>query len=216
MSGLPGKIEFPPGFFRRIDEGSDREFYGFDRFVTHIDERAIDAVGRLYEHLGLEGRVLDLMSSWISHFRTAPRELVALGMNEHELAANEAATSYVVHDLNTQPELPFDEARFDAATCCVSVDYLVHPMTVFAEVRRVLAPGGILVCTFSNRCFATKAVRGWLATDDEGRCRIVAEYFRQAGGWDEPQVALCTPPDTPGDPLYAVWATTARSGLLKP
>jgi SAM-dependent methyltransferase len=200
---------FPPGFFERIDEASDEEFYVFDRFVTHIDDSAIAAVGTLYEHLGLDGRVLDLMSSWISHFNEAPRELVALGMNENELAGNPAATAYVVHDLNTTPELPFDDRRFDAATCCVSVDYLVKPVEVFAEVRRVLVPGGILVCTFSNRCFATKAVRGWLASDDAGHCRIVGEYFRQSGGWSEPQVALCTPPGTPGDPLYAVWATTS-------
>jgi SAM-dependent methyltransferase len=90
----------------------------------------------------------------------------------------------------------------------VSVDYLVHPVFVFAEVRRVLLPGGILVCTFSNRCFPTKAVRGWLAASDEGHCRIVAEYFRRSGGWSEPQAALCTPPNTAGDPLYAVWAVT--------
>jgi SAM-dependent methyltransferase len=200
--------DFPPDFFRRADEGADQHFYDFDRFVTHIDDRAIAAVGALYEHLGLDGRVLDLMSSWISHFRTPPRELVALGMNEHELKANAAATGYVLHDLNATPQLPFDDGRFDAATCCVSVDYLVHPVTVFAEVRRVLVPGGMLVCTFSNRCFPTKAVRGWLAATDEGRCQIVAGYFRQSGGWSDPQVALCTPSNTRGDPLYAVWAVT--------
>jgi SAM-dependent methyltransferase len=199
---------FPPDFFTRADDGPDDQFYEFDRFVTHIDDRAIAAVGGLYEHLGIEGRVLDLMSSWISHFREPPSELVALGMNEHELTANHAATSYVVHDLNTTPQLPFDDARFDAVTCCVSVDYLVQPIAVFAEARRVLVPGGVMVNTFSNRCFPTKAIRGWLANTEEGRCRIVAEYFRQSGGWDEPRIALCTPPNTPGDPLYAVWATT--------
>jgi hypothetical protein len=51
-------------------------------------------------------------------------------------------------------------------------------------------------------------VRGWLTASDEGRCQIVAEYFRRAGGWNEPQMALCTPPNTAGDPLYAVWAVT--------
>ena len=61
------------------------------------------------------------------------------------------------------------------------------------------------MCTFSNRCFPTKAIRGWLATDDEQHCAIVAEYFRLAGGWDRPTVERRTPP-TPGDPLYAVWA----------
>ena len=81
-------------------------------------------------------------------------------------------------------------------------------IAVFAEARRVLVPGGLMVCTFSNRCFPTKAIRGWLANNDEGRCRIVTEYFHQAGGWNEPTVALCTPPNTFGDPLYGVWATT--------
>jgi SAM-dependent methyltransferase len=200
---------FPPDFFTRADDGPDDQFYEFDRFVTHIDDRAIAAVGGLYEHLGLDGRVLDLMSSWISHFREPPRELVALGMNERELAANQAATSYVVHDLNTTPRLPFDDACFEAVTCCVSVDYLVQPIPVFAEARRVLVPGGVMVNTFSNRCFPTKAIRGWLANTEEDRCRIVTEYFHHSGGWNEPQVALCTPPNTPGDPLYAVWATTA-------
>ena len=206
---------FPPGFFRRADESPDTEFYEFDRLVTHIDDRAIAAVGALYERLGIGGRVLDLMSSWVSHFRTPPAELVALGMNEHELAANSAATSYVIHDLNAEPTLPFEDGRFDAVTCCVSVDYLVQPVSVFAEARRVLAPGGLMVCTFSNRCFPTKAIRGWLASTEEGRCRIVAEYFRQSGNrasaWHEPQIALCTPRNSPGDPLYAVWASVAAA-----
>ena len=147
------------------------------------------------------------MSSWISHFVEAPAELLALGMNEHELSANQMATSYVVHDLNTDPRLPFDDDRFDSATCCVSIDYLVRPIEVIAEVARVVRSGGILACTFSNRCFPTKAIRGWLELDDERRCWLVAEYVRRAGGFDEPQTMLCTPPKTYGDPLYAVVAT---------
>jgi len=58
---LAGGDLFPEGFFRRADEGADRSFYVPDRLVTHIDERAIAAVGALYEQLGLVGRVLDLM-----------------------------------------------------------------------------------------------------------------------------------------------------------
>ena len=78
---------FPPGFFERFDEDVDAVFYGPPRLVTHIDDGAIAAVGGLYERLGLTGDVLDLMSSWISHFRSAPASLTVLGMNADELAA---------------------------------------------------------------------------------------------------------------------------------
>jgi SAM-dependent methyltransferase len=170
-------------------------------------------VGGLYEHLGIDGaggsprRVLDLMSSWVSHFRTPPAELVALGMNATELAANPAATGWLVHDLNADPVLPFPDHDFDAVTCCASVDYLTRPVEVFREVARVLRPGGQFVVTFSNRCFPTKAVHGWLATDDEGRAGIVTGYFRRAEAFSAATAARCTPPATAGDPLYAVWAT---------
>src|SRR6185312_17324543 len=99
--------------------------------VTHIDDRAIAAVGALYEELGLDGDVLDVMGSWISHFRTPPRHLTVLGLNEQELAANPVAAATVVHDLNAEPRLPFPDRSFDAAVCCVSVDYLTRPVAVF-------------------------------------------------------------------------------------
>src|SRR5581483_5035033 len=128
------------------------------------------------------GDVLDLMSSWVSHFRRAPTSLTVLGMNERELRANPEASEVVVHDLNADPVLPFEDHRFDAAICCVSVDYLIQPVEVFADVARVLRPGGPFVCTFSNRCFPTKAIRGWLYASDDEHCSIVAEYFALSGG----------------------------------
>ncbi|HZM41498.1 MAG TPA: class I SAM-dependent methyltransferase [Acidimicrobiales bacterium] len=197
---------FPEGFFDRADGGPDAAFYSVPRFVTHIDDAAIAAVGALYEALGIGGDVLDLMGSWVSHFRVAPARLTVLGMNEAELAANPVATATIVHDLNADPMLPFDAGAFDAVVCCVSVDYLLHPVEVFGDVRRVLRPGGPFVCTFSNRVFPTKVIRGWLAATDEGRAEIVAAYFRESGGWGEPVVTRRTPPDHRGDPLFAVWA----------
>lgn len=196
---------FPPGFFDRADPSPDTAFYGPPRLVTHIDDRAIAAVGALYTDLGLDGEVLDLCSSWISHFATPPRRLVGLGMNAAELAANPVLAEHVVHDLNTDPVLPFPDASFDDATCCVSVDYLVRPVEVFREVARVLRPGGRFVVTFSNRCFPTKAIRGWLGTDDEGHLQIVNAFFVLSEGFGEVRGGRRTPPG-PGDPLYAVWA----------
>jgi SAM-dependent methyltransferase len=197
---------FPPGFFDRADAGADDAFYRVPRIVTHIDDDAIAAVGALYEELGLHGDVLDLMSSWVSHFTVAPRHLTVLGMNAAELVRNPQASETVVHDLNADPRLPLDDASFDAAVCCVSVDYLMRPIEVFTDVARVVRPGGPFVCTFSNRCFPTKAIRGWLYSSDAQHGDIVAEYFRQAGGWHEPVIERRTPAGHFGDPLWAVWA----------
>lgn len=204
---------YPSWFFRRDDPSPDPVFYGPPRLVTHIDSDAIAAVGDLYAELGLDGaaatprRVLDLMSSWVSHLRTAPAELVVLGMNAAELAANPLATERVVRDLNADPALPFGDASFDAVLCCVSIDYLVRPVEVLRETARVLRPGAPVAITFSNRCFPTKAIHGWLSADDRGRCAIVVDYLRRAGGFGEPEVSLRTPPTRyRGDPLYAVVA----------
>ena len=203
---------FPPGFFDRDDDGPDAGFYRSPRLVTHIDDRAVAAVGELYAELGIDGdaprpvRVLDLMSSWTSHFRTPPAQLVVLGMNAEELAANPAAGQQLVHDLNADPRVPLPDDDVDAAVCCVSIDYLTRPIEVLADVGRVLRPGGQLAITYSNRCFPTKAVRGWLATDDRQHGAVVAELVRRSGRFTEPEVTLRTPAG-PGDPLYAVTAT---------
>jgi SAM-dependent methyltransferase len=202
--------EFPAGFFDRIDPSADASFYAVPRIVTHIDDGAIAAVGGLYEELGIGGEVLDLMGSWVSHFRTPPARLTVLGMNAEELAANPVAAAAVVHDLNVDPRLPFDDRAFDAAVCCVSVDYLTRPVEVFSDVARVVRPGGPFVCTFSNRCFPTKAIRGWLYSGDEEHCEIVSRYFRAAEGWDASHAERRTPPFHSGDPLLAVWARRSQ------
>jgi SAM-dependent methyltransferase len=203
---------FPAGFFDRADPSPDAEFYATPRLVTHLDDRAIDAVAALYAELGADeptADVLDLMSSWVSHLRRRPRSLTVLGLNAVELDANPMADGRVVHDLNAVPALPFDDGSYDAVLNCVSVDYLVRPVEVLAEVARVLRPGGVSVCTFSNRCFPTKAVRGWLSVDEQDRPLVVAEYHRQAGGFDEPVTEQRLAATWRHDPLWAVWARRA-------
>ncbi len=68
-------------FFARGDPTPDPVFYSWPRFVTHIDDDAIAAVGALYDELAIDGDVLDLMSSWVSHFSRPPKRLTVLGMN---------------------------------------------------------------------------------------------------------------------------------------
>lgn len=194
----------------RADASDDAAFYAFARLVTHIDDGAIDAVTALYrERLPAGGRILDLMSSWISHLppEVAYTEVVGLGMNATELARNPRLARFVVQDLNADPRLPFDDGAFDAATICVSVDYLVRPTDVLRELARVVRPGGVLVVTFSNRCFPTKVVQPWLMLDDAGRLAFVAGRVTRAGGWADVETLDRSPPA--GDPLFAVVARRA-------
>jgi SAM-dependent methyltransferase len=202
---------FPDGFFDRVDDSPDDGFYSLPRFVTHIDDDAIAAVSALYAELGIGGRVLDLMSSWVSHFTEPPEHLTVLGMNRAELDRNPQAHATVVHDLNADPRLPFASESFDAIVCCVSVDYLIDPVAVFADVARVARPGAPFVCTFSNRCFPTKVISGWMYIAEEEHGALVAEYYRRSGGWDEPLVQRRTPGDHIGDPLFGVWAFRATN-----
>jgi SAM-dependent methyltransferase len=202
----------PADAFRRLDEAPDSEFYAAPRFVTHIDDSAIAAVTGLYrEYFPSGGAVLDLMSSWLSHLPSdvAYGRVVGLGMNAEELGANPRLDAWMVHDLNTNPRLPFAEAEFDAAGCCVSIDYLVRPVEVLRDLARVLRPGAPLVITFSNRRFPTKVITLWESLDDAGHVGLVAHYLREAGGWTD-AIALDRSPPA-GDPLLAVVARRAAA-----
>lgn len=215
VSGILDRVNIStdevPEFFGRADSSPDAEFYAWPRLVNHIDDRAIVAVRDLYAELGLDGeagqprRVLDLMSSWTSHLASAPTELVVLGMNQVELDANPMATQRIVQDLNVDPRLPLADSSVDGVVCCVSVDYLIRPVEVLTDVARVLRPGAPIALTFSNRCFPSKAIRGWLDNDDAAHGAIICEYLRLAGGFTPAEVTLRTPSVRyGGDPLYAV------------
>jgi hypothetical protein len=179
--------ELPAHAFDRQDDSDDLAFYGFPRLVTHIDEAAVAALADLYREVIPNGaRVLDLMSSWVSHLpadRTYA-EVVGHGMNAEELAANPQLSRWFVQDLNRDPALPLEDGAFDAALCCVGVQYLRRPLEVIREVGRVLVPGAPFVISFSNRCFPTKAVAVWRALDTSGHASLVRLYLERAGFGD--------------------------------
>jgi SAM-dependent methyltransferase len=197
--------ELPAHAFDKEDEDDDLDFYGPSRLVTHIDAPAVEALSGFYRRLLPQGgRVLDLMSSWVSHLPDDGRyaEVVGHGMNAEELAANPRLTRWFVQDLNARTELPLEDGAFDAALCCVGVQYLQRPVAVFREVRRVLAPGAPFVVSFSNRCFPTKAVRVWLELDTRGHASLVHLYLDRAGFSDVSAELLRTGYDS--DPLAAL------------
>ncbi len=209
----PAVRAFSDAAFTRADEERDGLFYAAPRFVQHIDEGAIAAVtATIRRHVPPGTDVLDLMSSWVSHLPpTADLPLgrvAGLGMNAAELAGNPRLTESVVHDLNADPTLPDPDATFGAVLITVSIQYLTQPVRVLREAARVLVPDGVLIITFSNRMFPTKAVRVWMETPDQQRPSLVAHYLALAGGFAEPTVEVHRPRSRwfGGDPLWAVVA----------
>lgn len=203
----------------KLDSSRDVDFYAFPRFVTHVDDNFIQQLTELYrERLQPNSRILDLMSSWVSHL---PEEMEFArveghGMNEDELKKNLRLNSYFIQDLNQDPQLPLKDGDFDAVLICVSVQYLQYPEAIFSEIHRVLKSGGTAIISFSNRMFYQKAIAAWRDGTEASRVELVKGYFRSVPGFSEPQ-AIARRPDSglnlwqmlgfaSADPFYAVIA----------
>jgi SAM-dependent methyltransferase len=202
----------------KLDDTNDTFFYGMPRFVTHVDEGFIQRLTDLYrERLTPHSRVFDMMSSWISHL---PDDLElehveGHGLNAEELAKNSRLNHYFVQNLNETQTLPLEDESFDAVLNAVSVQYLQYPETVFAEIHRILKPGGIAIISFSNRMFYQKAIQQWRDGSESSRVELVKQYFNAVPGFTPPE-AIAQPSAVPpllqmlgvpgGDPFYAVIA----------
>ncbi|CAN6880283.1 unnamed protein product [Brassica oleracea] len=220
------KVEWPENFpfkeedFQRFDESSDSTFYEAPRFVTHIDDPAIAALTKYYSKVLPESEtpgvsILDMCSSWVSHYPAGYKQerIVGMGMNEEELKRNPVLTEYIVQDLNVDPIsllktilsklLPM---WYDINFLKVSVDYLTKPLIVFKEMNRILKPGGLALMSFSNRCFFTKAISIWTSTGDADHALIVGSYFHYAGGYEPPQAVDISPNPGRSDPMYVVYS----------
>ncbi|WNZ22672.1 class I SAM-dependent methyltransferase [Leptolyngbya sp. NK1-12] len=177
----------------KLDESDDRLFYDFPRFVTHVDEGFIQQLTDLYrERLQPHSRILDLMSSWVSHL---PEEIEfehveGHGLNEEELARNPRLNHYFVQNLNQKQLLPLPDQSFDAVLIAVSVQYLQLPEAVFAEIYRILKPGGICIVSFSNRMFYQKAIQAWRDSSEAERVELVKGYFAAIPGFGPAEVIM--------------------------
>ncbi|MFZ0468425.1 MAG: class I SAM-dependent methyltransferase [Thiogranum sp.] len=213
--------------FARDDGLPDSGFYSQPRLVSHIDRTASAVIGELYgQWVPDNARVLDLMASWESHLPDSlhTSRLSGLGMSADELARNPRMDDHVVHDLNADTRLPFAAEAFDAVICSLSIEYLVAPFAVLAEVARVLKPGGRFIVTFSNRWFPPKAIRAWEMLHDYERIGLVLEYFLRSGGFGGLHTwslrGLPRPADdkyadrlAASDPVYAVCATRKTQAI---
>ena len=213
--------ELPQDSFVRADETDDIAFYAMDRMVHHLDSLARSTIENLIGQLVIEvgPMILDLMASCDSHVpeTVEASRVVGLGLNERELAGNATLNDFVVHDLNRNPELPFEDESFEVVLCTVSVDYMTQPYRVFSEVGRILKPGGLFLVTFSNRYFQEKVVKIWRHANGEQRIQLIESYFESTYQFGEATVFVSrgrprpdddkySPLGVPSDPVFAVYA----------
>ena len=175
--------DFPPGFFDRAPAQAHQQ--------ASLDDAAVAAIRDLYSDLGVDGRVLDLGGAAYEHFDVPPDELVSFA-----------------GDLDAK--LPYGDDAYDDVVLSGGVGALTRPRETFSEAARVLRPAGRLICSFASTVHVPGEVRGWVATDDAGRVRIVRTYFALAEAFGPAESDLRTSLTGSGDRLWAVWAAKGR------
>jgi SAM-dependent methyltransferase len=171
--------DFPAGFFELVPTRRAG--------AAGLDDAAVAAIRDLHSDLKIDGRVLDLGGAGLEQFDVPPDELI-------------------VFDGDPNEKLPYGDAALDDVLCSGGVGLFTRPRDTFAEVARILRPGGRFVCTFTTQSFTEEAVRGWVTTDDAGRVRIVRAYFSLAPAFGAAESDLRTSLTGTGDRLWAVWA----------
>ena len=108
--------------------------------MTAYMRRVIEIIDELGDAL----RVLDVPAGnglMVDELRRRGHEAVGADINEER-------KDFVYADMSG--ELPFEDGRFDAATCLEGIEHVVDENLLLSELLRVLRPGGTLVISTPN------------------------------------------------------------------
>ena len=169
----------------KIDNSDDQLFYQQPRYVHHLSFSFRDRLSKLYSnYLCNHHVILDLMSSWVSHLpsNTKYKKIIGHGMNESELKANDRLDSYWVQNLNKTQNMPIEDSSVDVALIVAGWQYLQYPENVSLELSRILKKESLLIISFTNRAFWTKAPNIWTNSSEERRIEYVKNVLA-SNGW---------------------------------
>ena len=169
----------------KSDISDDEIFYQQPRFVHHLSDSFRTRLTSLYsEYLLNHHIILDLMSSWVSHLPTNIRykKVIGHGMNQAELSSNERLDKFFVQNLNKKQNMPIEDSSVDVGLIVAGWQYLQYPEKVSLELSRVIKSDSLLIISFTNRAFWTKAPNIWTYSSEEKRIEYVTSVLT-ANGW---------------------------------
>ena len=169
----------------KSDISDDEIFYQQPRFVHHLSDSFRTRLTSLYsEYLLNHHIILDLMSSWVSHLPTNIRykKVIGHGMNQAELSSNERLDSFFVQNLNKKQNMPIEDSSIDVGLIVAGWQYLQYPEKVSLELSRIIKSDSLLIISFTNRAFWTKAPNIWTYSSEEKRIEYVTSILT-ANGW---------------------------------
>ena len=169
----------------KSDIFDDEIFYQQPRFVHHLSDSFRNRLTSLYsEYLLNHYIILDLMSSWVSHLPSniSYKKVIGHGMNEAELSSNERLDRFFVQNLNKKQNIPIEDSSVDVGLIVAGWQYLQYPEKVSLELSRVIKSDSLLIISFTNRAFWTKAPNIWTYSSEEKRIEYVTSVLI-SNGW---------------------------------
>ena len=169
----------------KSDFSEDEIFYQQPRFVHHLSDSFRNRLTSLYsEYLLNHHIILDLMSSWVSHLPSniSYKKVIGHGMNEAELSSNERLDRFFVQNLNKKQNMPIEDSSVDVGLIVAGWQYLQYPEKVSLELSRVIKSDSLLIISFTNRAFWTKAPNIWTYSSEEKRIAYVTSVLT-SNGW---------------------------------
>jgi ubiquinone/menaquinone biosynthesis C-methylase UbiE len=181
---LPSSTTRPPTY--------DRLASGYDRAIGPLERRLLARLrAETFGALPARGRLLEVGAGTGLNFPYYPSSVsgVATELSREmiRLAQSKSRPSDVHLVQNSAEQLPFPDASFDAACAALVFCSVVSPAAAFAELRRVVKPGGTIALLEHVR---PPGLLGWLfdllnlftvALLDDHFNRRTTEEARRAG-----------------------------------
>ena len=205
----------------KMDIADDQIFYQNARYVHHLSASFRTRLTKLYsEYLLNHHVILDLMSSWVSHLPSNIRykKVIGHGMNEAELSSNNRIDRFWIQDLNKTQNIPIEDSTVDVGLIVAGWQYLQYPEKVSLELSRIIKSDSLLIISFTNRAFWTKAPNIWTYSSEDKRIEYVKSVLCN-NGWRIEKILNEKTQDkklfgfysTDSDPFYSVIARNNKS-----